>query len=155
MKKEILSVDDLGAAAYLNLNGFRVVGKRSRQVFFESQKDSIDEFNRIKFDYLSSSYHDFDAKLMSLKKLGDYVPPSCDGLLAEVDDLGAAAYLNMNGFKVIGKKGKFVFFELALNDKEEFNQMKYDYLSSPYHDFDSKLMSLKKLGDYMPTKERG
>lgn len=74
MANHYASVEDLGAAAYLNLHGFKVVGKRSRAVFFETSREGEDEFNRTKFEYLSSAYHDFDAKLMSLKKLGDYMP---------------------------------------------------------------------------------
>lgn len=154
MSNLYMSVEDLGAAAYLNLHGFRVVGKRSRHVFFEASHETQDEFNRTKFEYLSSPYHDFDAKLMSLKKLGEYHPKLHGENIFDVDDLGSSAYLNMNGFKIIGKKGKLVFFEVNAGDEQEFNKMKYDYLSSPYHDFDAKLMSLKKLGDYMPAQER-
>ena len=146
-----MTVDDLGAAAYLSLHGFKVVGKRSKQILFESIRGGFDEFNRTKFDYLSSQYHDFDAKLMSLKKLGDYYPKiQNQENVFEVEDLGSAAYLNMNGFKIIGKRGKQVYFEVSKGDEQEFNRHKYDYLASPYHDFDSKLMSLKKLGDYLP-----
>ena len=154
MKELLVAVEDLGVAAYLSLNGYKVIGKKAKQLMFEVNREGLDDLHRLKFDYLSSQYHDFDAKLMSLKKIGDYTRLAVfwqsKELVREIDDLGASAYLNMNGFKVIGKKGKVVFFEVSEQDDGEFERMKYDYLSSPYHDFDAKLMSLKKLGDYMP-----
>ena len=68
-----------------------------------------------------------------------------------VSDLGASAYLLMHGYKVIGRKGKDIIFEVDKSAVEEFEQLKLEYLSSEFHRFDSCLMSLKKIGEYLPN----
>lgn len=68
-----------------------------------------------------------------------------------VSDLGAGAYLLMHGFKVVGKEGRAIVFEV--NNKEEGRELDkstLEYLSSDFHRFDSCLMSLKKIGEYLP-----
>ena len=72
----------------------------------------------------------------------------------EVADLGAGAYLLMHGYKVIGRKGKSIVFEIEESAADEFNQKTMDYLSSDFHRFDSCLMSLKKINEYMPERSR-
>lgn len=67
-----------------------------------------------------------------------------------VEDLGVAAYLRMHGFKVIGRKGKSVYFELNAADGPEFDKSSFEYVNSPFHEFDSHLMSLKKIREYLP-----
>jgi hypothetical protein len=62
-----------------------------------------------------------------------------------VDDLGAAAYLLMMGWKVIGKKDKSFVFEIEQSSKKEFADCHLEYLNSDFHRFDSCLMSLKKM----------
>jgi hypothetical protein len=62
-------------------------------------------------------------------------------------DLGCASYLMMHGYKVVGKKGRSVIFEISVKELKEFEQRSFEYLSSPFHQFDSCLMSLKKMGD--------
>ena len=55
-----------------------------------------------------------------------------------VSDLGAAAYLLMHEFKVIGRKGKDIFFVVdAKHTNEQFDQLTLDYLSSEFHRFDA------------------
>jgi hypothetical protein len=71
-----------------------------------------------------------------------------------VNDLGIAAYLMMHKFKVVGRKAKSIYFEVDDKDEQEFEALQMDYLSSEYHRFDSCLMSLKKLNEYMPKGER-
>ena len=71
----------------------------------------------------------------------------------EVSDLGAGAYLLMHGYKVIGRRGKVIVFEIEAEEGAEFDQRTMDYLSSEFHRFDSCLMSLKKIGEYMPNRE--
>lgn len=158
--KSNLTVEDMGAAAYLNLHGYKISSKNGRQYVFEAVAESPDarsrsrDFNRTKFDYLSSQFHDFDAKLMSLKKMGDYRPDAPKGgRMFDVDDLGEAAYLNMNGFKIIGKDGTVVHFEVNQGDEGEFGRHRSDYISSPYFLFDSKLRYLRKLNQ-LPDRER-
>lgn len=68
----------------------------------------------------------------------------------EVSDLGAGAYLMMHGYKVVGRKGKSIVFEVEEDGVRLFEQRTMEYLSSEFHRFDSCLMSLKKIGEYMP-----
>jgi hypothetical protein len=70
-----------------------------------------------------------------------------------VSDLGASAFIRLHGFKTIGRKGKNFYFEIEENQENEFNQLAIDYTNSPMHDFDSCLMSLKKLPEYLPEKQ--
>lgn len=67
-------VDDLGAAAYLRMLGFNVVGRRGRNFYFEFDESEEKEFNKLCFEYLNSSFHQFDAYLMSLKKMKEHMP---------------------------------------------------------------------------------
>jgi len=67
-----------------------------------------------------------------------------------INDLGAAAYLMMHKYEVIGKKGKSICFEIDEKDMEEFDRLYRKYLNSEFHRFDSCLMSLKKIGEIMP-----
>lgn len=65
-----------------------------------------------------------------------------------VEDIGIAAYLRMHGFKVVGRKGKIFYFQIQSEEEGAFNEAVFDYPNSPYHDFDSHLMALKKLPHY-------
>ena len=67
-----------------------------------------------------------------------------------VTDLGAAAYVMMHKYKVVGKQGKLIYFEVADNEIDAFDDLLMEYLQSEFHRFDSCLMSLKKTGEYMP-----
>jgi hypothetical protein len=66
------------------------------------------------------------------------------------EDLGIAAYLRMHGFKVVGRKGKAFYFEINREEDIAFNETIFEYPNSPYHDFDTHLMALKKLPHYVP-----
>jgi regulator of sigma D len=69
-----------------------------------------------------------------------------------VTDLGVASYARMNGFKVVGRKGKNIYFELNSKELEEFDKVCFEYLSSPFHTFDSTLFTLKKMPEYLPEE---
>ena len=69
------------------------------------------------------------------------------GIHKLVNDLGAAAYIMMHKYKVIGKRGKSICFEIDNKETEDFDRLYREYLSSEYHRFDSCLMSLKKMGE--------
>ena len=69
-----------------------------------------------------------------------------------VTDLGAAAYIMMHKYKVIGRQGKAIYFEVNEDEQNEFENLTLEYLQSEFHRFDSCLMSLKKIGEYMPSK---
>jgi len=71
-----------------------------------------------------------------------------------VNDLGIAAYLMMHGFKVIGRKNRTIYFEIKEIESQEFDQLGFEYLSSPFYSFDSCLMSIKKIGEYDPLNHR-
>lgn len=72
-----------------------------------------------------------------------------NAIIKYVNDLGAAAYIMMHKYKVIGKKGKSICFEINNDPKEieVFEQLYRDYLNSEFHRFDSCLMSLKKINE--------
>lgn len=139
------SVSDLGAAAYLLMHNYRVIGRGGKDIYFSTAAGGEQEFDRLTLDYLSSEFHRFDSCLMSLKKLGEYPPhPECRKF---VTDLGAAAYLLMHKYRISGKRGRAVYFEV--DDADEFEEVSLQYLSSDFHRFDSCLMSLKKIPDYV------
>lgn len=70
--------------------------------------------------------------------------------LKKVTDLGAGAYLMMHGYKVKGRSGKAILFDVEKEGIEEFEERKMEYLTSEFHRFDSCLMSLKKIEEYTP-----
>jgi hypothetical protein len=70
-----------------------------------------------------------------------------------VNDLGAAAYVMMYKYRVAGKKGKSIYFKVPESEVAEFDALIMEYLDSEFHRFDSCLMSLKKIGEYMPPVE--
>jgi hypothetical protein len=65
----------------------------------------------------------------------------------KTSDLGSAAYLMMYLYKCVGKQNKFMIFEVEDSAIKEFHKRKLEYLSSEFHDFDSCLMSVKKIED--------
>ncbi len=69
-----------------------------------------------------------------------------------VSDLGAAAYIMMHKYKVIGKKGKSIYFEVDEGEVSDFENLIFEYANSEFHRFDSCLMSLKKINEYMPKE---
>ena len=155
-------VNDLGVAAYLLMHGYPVIGKKGRSIYFEVQ----DENDSTNFDHLVLEYqppnefYTFDSCLMFLKKINECVPSDLDEEKYKVvTDLGVAAYLLMKeysdnsiGVRVVGKRGKYVYFECPEEKKNEFDRLCYQYLPSPFQTYDSNLMALKKIGEYMPPK---
>jgi hypothetical protein len=51
---------------------------------------------------------------------------------------------------VLGKKGKYIYFEVESDNK--FDELAFEYLTSDFHRFDSCLMSLKKINEYISDK---
>lgn len=158
-------VNDLGVAAYILMHGYAVIGKRGRSIYFECNSDEESaEFSKLVLDYQPpNEFYIFDSCLMYLKKMNEEVPDSMnENTHKVVTDLGVAAYLLMQecvrdentrlGVKVIGKKGKFVYFEHPEGLGEAFERLSYQYLPSPFQTYDSNLMALKKIGEYMPSK---
>lgn len=144
------SISDLGAAAYILMHDYKVIGRSGRDIFFllkEEGEQNSDKFDQLTLDYLSSEFHRFDACIMSLKKIGEY--PFASKSHRFVTDLGAAAFILMHKYKVLGKKGKAIYFEVEGEDKDRFDELALEYLSSDFHRFDSCLMSLKKIGEYI------
>lgn len=152
-------VNDLGVAAYLLMHGYHVVGKKGKSIYFEVNDDeSSDEFDRLVLDYQPpNDFYTFDSCLMFLKKIDIEPPndldPNCH---KTVSDLGVAAYLLMHeykaksiGLKVVGKKGKYVYFYHPTGKQDDFNRLSLNYLTSQFQTYDSSLMGLKKINDYM------
>jgi hypothetical protein len=148
MRENVKSVGDLGAAAYLLMHEYRPLGRRGRDIVFRlSEERTEDKFRRLTMDYLASEFHRFDSCIMSLKKINDCLDEADSARF--VTDLGAAAYLLMYKFKPVGRKGKAIYFEVDSGDVDKFEELALEYLTSDFHRFDSCLMSLKKLGDYV------
>ena len=149
MKVNQKSVSDLGAAAYILMHDFKVIGRKGKDIFFilDNQKHTAEQFDQITLDYLSSEFHRFDACIMSLKKIGEYNFNPHEYRF--VTDLGAAAYILMHKYKVVGKRGKAIYFDVDDGSKEKFDELALEYISSDFHRFDSCLMSLKKIGEYI------
>jgi dihydropteroate synthase len=97
---------------------------------------------------------------MFLKKINDLCPGDIDENTHKVvSDLGVAAYLLMHeyrnnamGVRVVGKKGKYIYFYHPEGRGEDFERLSYEYLPSQFQTYDSNLMALKKIGEYMPRK---
>lgn len=148
MKKTQKSVSDLGAAAYLLMHELKVIGRKGKDIFFSlAPNQTSEQFDQITLDYLSSEFHRFDACIMSLKKIGEYSFDAKNNRF--VTDLGAAAYILMHKYRVVGKKGKAIYFEVDDSSGEKFDEIALEYISSDFHRFDSCLMSLKKIGEYV------
>jgi len=150
MSKRHKSVSDLGAAAYILMHNFKVIGRRGKEIYFSlNEKQTPEEFDQLVLDYLSSEFHRFDSCIMSLKKIGEYSFETRGNKF--VTDLGAAAYILMHKYKVLGKKNKSIYFEVDDNQetRDKFDDLSLDYISSDFHRFDSCLMSLKKIGEYV------
>lgn len=146
-KKLVKIQSDLGISAYLLMNKFNLQGKKEKNFYFE-----INECDELKYDelivsYLLSEFHYFDHCLMGLKKLPDFNIKNNSQFF--VTDLGVAAYLLMHKFKLISKIGKNFYFDVSSDDEEiQFNELNIQYTNSDFHDFDSKIMSLKKIGSF-------
>lgn len=149
MKKNQKCVSDLGAAAYILMHDYKVIGRRGKEIYFlvDDDEHTAAKFDELTLDYLSSEFHRFDSCIMSLKKIGEY--PFDHKNFRFVTDLGAAAFILMHKYKVIGKKGKAIYFEVGEEFADKFDETALEYLSSDFHRFDSCLMSLKKIGEYI------
>lgn len=155
-------VNDLGVAAYLLMHGYTVIGKKGKSIYFECHSnDESNEFNLLILDYQPpNEFYTFDSCLMFLKKINECMPETIQEDVHKcVSDLGVAAYLLMHeyklnplGLKVVGKKGKNIYFQHPVGKDEMFRRLSYEYLTSPYQTYDSSLMGLKKIGEYMPGK---
>jgi hypothetical protein len=140
------SVGDLGSAAYILMHNYRVVGRKGKEIIFEVENEA--KFDELCLDYLSSEFHRFDSCIMSLKKIKEYNFDSKNTRFAT--DLGVAAYILMHKYKVLGKRGKSIYFEVENEEVNiKFQDLALEYLSSDFHRFDSCLMSLKKIGEYI------
>lgn len=159
-RRLIQFVNDLGVAAYLLMHGYGVVGKKGKSIYFEchNEAESV-EFDRLILDYQPpNEFYTFDSCLMFLKKMNEFVPDVIDDTIHKVvTDLGAAAYLLMYeyrpkclGVRVIGRKGKNVYFMHPKGVDNEFKRLTYEYFTSQFQDYDARLQGLKKIGEYMP-----
>jgi hypothetical protein len=137
-------------------------GKKEGQFISSFECDDIEsaeELDRLVLEYQPpNEFYTFDSCLMFLKKINETVPEQLDERIHKtVSDLGVAAYLLMHeyrpkkmGLKVIGKRGKYVYFEHPEGKGQEFERLSYQYLPSQFQSYDSNLMALKKIGEYMP-----
>ena len=148
MKVNQKCISDLGAAAYLLMHDFKVIGRKGKDIYFIlDHKHTSEQFDQFTLDYLSSEFHRFDACIMSLKKIGEYNFNPHN--FRFVTDLGAAAYILMHKYKVVGKRGKAIYFDVDDISADKFDEIALEYISSDFHRFDSCLRSLKKIGEYI------
>ena len=113
-----------------------------------------ENFDQLVLEYQPpNEFYTFDSCLMFLKKINEYIPSELEEDNHKVvSDLGVAAYLLMleyddkrkMGIRVIGKKGKNVYFSHPEGVGSEFERRSYQYLPSQFHTYDSNLMALKK-----------
>lgn len=153
-------VNDLGVAAYLLMYGYNVVGKKGKSIYFEcNTQEAARGFDELVLEYQPpNDFYTFDSCLMFLKKINEYVPEDIENHNYKmVSDLGLAAYLLMHeykpnalGLKVLGKKGRYVYFGYPEGIDDQFNRISLNYLTSRFQTYDSSLMGLKKIGEYMP-----
>jgi hypothetical protein len=148
MSTAIRHVTDLGAAAFVLMNKYKLIGKKGQAVYFEIPENELEAFEELNYEYIRSDFLKFDSCLMSLKKTREHRPKEKE--LGELSDLGAAAYVLMKDYRVVGREGQKFFFDIGEKGFDAFQRRRLDYLSSEFHRFDSCLMSLKKIGDYMP-----
>lgn len=140
--------DDLGEAAYVRMKGFKCVGRKGRTFYFDVTQEELETFESLNLEYINSPYHDFDACIMSLKKVSERLAPTANTKKG-ISDLGAAAYLKMHGFKCAGRHHRNFYFEIADENLEKFDMLSLEYINSEYHNFDSAIMCLKKIGEYV------
>lgn len=155
-------VNDLGVAAYVLMHSYAVLGKRGRSIYFDCEsEEAVREFDRLVYDYQPpNDFYTFDSCLMYLKKLDEHVPAEVnEEIHTVIPDLGKAAYVMMHEYKpktigarVIGKKGKYVYFEHPANRKDEVKALILKYLPSQFKIYDSNLMALKEIGEYTSAK---
>jgi hypothetical protein len=147
MKRNQKSVSDLGAAAYILMHEYKVIGRRGKDIFFSIKEEAVEEFDRLNMDYLSSEFHRFDSCIMSLKKIGEYQFDSRPHRF--VTDLrGGSLHLDAQ-VQSHWQEGQAVYFEADGESADKFDEIALEYLSSDFHRFDSCLMSLKKIGEYI------
>ena len=140
---------DLGVAAYMVMKGHKLAGRQNKTIFFEVRGDNIRKLKAMKLEYLSSEFHRFDHCLMSLKKVDEDFDEDFSGYKF-VTDLGAAAFILMHKFRIVGRKGKAFYFEVTSEEESKlFDRLSAEYVTSDFHKFDSSLMSVKKLGEFM------
>ncbi len=159
------AVNDLGVAAFLLLHGYKVVGKRAKTFYFECDSSKTShEIDILMLEYQPpNEFYTFDSCLMFLKKISECQPVLMeDETHKNIHDLGMAAYVLMQeykpkrlGVRVVGKKGSHVCFEYPADKKQELDRLCYEYLPSQFQTYDSNLMALKKIGEYMSKPFRG
>ena len=158
-RRVVKFVSDIGVAAYLLMHGYTLIGKRGGEICFECNNQSeVEEFESLILQYQPpNEFYTFDSCLMYLKKIGDV--NSVDLNLHKcVNDLGTASYLLMNEYRsskigahVVGRRGKYVYFNHNPGCDEDFKRICYEYLTSQFRTYDSHIMALKKIGEYMPS----
>jgi hypothetical protein len=146
-------VNDLGVAAYILMHGYVVIGKKGRSIFFEVPEEDLINFDSLILEYQPpNDFYTFDSCLMFLKKISE-LPPR-DNLdedrVKVISDLGIAAYILMHeykpkplGTKVVGKRGKFVYFFVPEEHDSAFERLEFQYLPSQFQKYDGNLMALK------------
>lgn len=162
MKELRKSVSDLGMAAYLMLHGCSVVAKEGKLIYFECNDETDEEaIDNLILEYQPpNDFITFDNCLMFLKKLNDKHPKTEEGAIKLIPNLGQAAYIllhecreqpeNRLNAKVVGKKGKNIYFRHPEEMSGKLTKLANDYFLSQFYKYDQELQGIKKYGEYNP-----
>ena len=63
------TVKDLGMAAYMKMQGYKLLDRKGREFDFTIKESEQDDFKKAQIEYVNSSFAVFDAEIMNLKKL--------------------------------------------------------------------------------------
>ncbi len=63
------TVKDLGMAAFMKMKGYKLLKRRGKEFDFAINESEQEEFEKDQIEYVNSSFAEFDAQIMNLKKL--------------------------------------------------------------------------------------
>lgn len=146
----IITVNNLGHAAYAKMFGFKVCSYSKKSISFDIDDDKADEFKNTTVDFMNSSYAKFDSWVMNLKNMPvvflDSIGKNPNVHL--INGLGCSAFLMLNSSKekwrIVNRVSSTSFaFYVPSCDIGEFESMQVSWINSSERDFDSEIMALK------------
>jgi len=141
-------VGNLGLAAYLKMQGFKVTGRSGNIVFFECKDDDErDRINQHKVEYVNSAFAEFDGWLMTMKNMPVAPVDMVNPALQEINSMGMATFIKMrSNWRLVGRpaNNKFVFM-VPVNETHKFEEFQFEWANHPLRNFDASMMSLKSI----------
>lgn len=71
-------------------------------------------------------------------------------IIKQITDIGCSAFMRMEGWRLVGKSNRSIFFEINAEDEKDFDTKCFEYSNSVFATFDHNLLTIKKLKEYMP-----